>query len=237
MAEEGISLLWTPKIKAVPRFWRGSPLQTPLPAPEGVVPKKPKALNQVCFSGQTVEVGSEPSSEHDLLAREFVDAGFAVHTLPGPGLLASVTIALLGRQPVACLPPSRACHRDGVALSLSEMARRVRVPRPAARTEPPGPCRCGIAPGCAPSPRARRLLWQRLPASSEASSGSPARSATDGTADAARRDPRHPRPDVDGYPPTSSARVLFGRRVSILFGLPFHVHRTLHMCIHTNTHV
>src|SRR5271157_3206887 len=34
------------------------PLQTPLPAPEGVVPKKLKALIQVCFSGQTVEVGS-----------------------------------------------------------------------------------------------------------------------------------------------------------------------------------
>src|SRR5271165_3150445 len=33
------------------------PLQTPLPAPEGVVPKKLKALIQVCFSGQTVEVG------------------------------------------------------------------------------------------------------------------------------------------------------------------------------------
>src|SRR5271166_6916644 len=32
-------------------------LQTPLPAPEGVVPKKLKALIQVCFSGQTVEVG------------------------------------------------------------------------------------------------------------------------------------------------------------------------------------
>src|ERR1700722_15167866 len=32
---------------------------TPLPAPEGVVPKKPRALIQVCFSGQTVEVGLE----------------------------------------------------------------------------------------------------------------------------------------------------------------------------------
>ena len=41
----------------MPRFWRGGPLQTPLPAPGGVVPKKPKALIQVCFSGQTVEVG------------------------------------------------------------------------------------------------------------------------------------------------------------------------------------
>jgi hypothetical protein len=58
MAEEGISLLRTPKIKAMPRFWRGGPLQNLLPAPEGVVPKKPKALIQVCFSGQTVEVGA-----------------------------------------------------------------------------------------------------------------------------------------------------------------------------------
>jgi hypothetical protein len=50
---------------------------------------------------------SEPSSEHDLLAREFVDAGFAVHTLLGPGLLESVAIALPGRQPVAWLPSLR----------------------------------------------------------------------------------------------------------------------------------
>ena len=35
------------------------PLQTPLQAPEGVVPKKLKALIQVCFSGQTVEVGPD----------------------------------------------------------------------------------------------------------------------------------------------------------------------------------
>jgi GxxExxY protein len=33
---------------------------------------------------------SEPSSEHDLLAREIVDAAFAVHTTLGPGLLESV---------------------------------------------------------------------------------------------------------------------------------------------------
>jgi GxxExxY protein len=33
---------------------------------------------------------SEPPGEHDLLAREIVDAAFAVHTLLGPGLLESV---------------------------------------------------------------------------------------------------------------------------------------------------
>jgi hypothetical protein len=31
----------------------------PQPAPQGVVPKKPKALIQVYFSGQTVEVGAK----------------------------------------------------------------------------------------------------------------------------------------------------------------------------------
>ena len=33
---------------------------------------------------------SEPSAEHDLVAREIVDAAFAVHSAPGPGLLESV---------------------------------------------------------------------------------------------------------------------------------------------------
>jgi hypothetical protein len=55
---------------------------------------------------------SEPSSEHDLLAVEILDARFAVHTLLGPGLLESVTIALPGRQ------PPRACHRDGSGAQL-----------------------------------------------------------------------------------------------------------------------
>jgi GxxExxY protein len=32
----------------------------------------------------------EPSPEHDLAARQVVDAAFAVHTAPGPGLLESV---------------------------------------------------------------------------------------------------------------------------------------------------
>src|SRR5271157_4393182 len=33
---------------------------------------------------------SEPSAEHDLIAREIVDAAFAVHSALGPGLLESV---------------------------------------------------------------------------------------------------------------------------------------------------
>ena len=33
---------------------------------------------------------SEPSAEHDLVAREIVDAAFCVHTSLGPGLLESV---------------------------------------------------------------------------------------------------------------------------------------------------
>ena len=33
---------------------------------------------------------AEPSAEHDLVAREVVDAAFAVHSMLGPGLLESV---------------------------------------------------------------------------------------------------------------------------------------------------
>jgi GxxExxY protein len=33
---------------------------------------------------------SEPSTQHDLIAREIVDAAFAVHSALGPGLLESV---------------------------------------------------------------------------------------------------------------------------------------------------
>src|SRR5271166_3574807 len=51
------------------------PLQTPLPAPEGVVPKKLKALIQVCFSGQTVEVGPD-TGRVDGLWRDHADRGF-----------------------------------------------------------------------------------------------------------------------------------------------------------------
>jgi hypothetical protein len=58
-AEEGISLPWTPKIKVLPRFSRSDLFSLPLPAPQGVVPKKPKALIQVCFPSQTAEVGFE----------------------------------------------------------------------------------------------------------------------------------------------------------------------------------
>ena len=60
-AEEGISLRGTPKIKVLPRFLRSDLFKLFLPAPQGVVPKKPKALIQVYFSGQTAEVGPEVS--------------------------------------------------------------------------------------------------------------------------------------------------------------------------------
>ena len=58
-AEEGISLPWTPKIKVLPRFSRSDLFSLPLPAPQGVVPKKPKALIQLCFPSRTAEVGSQ----------------------------------------------------------------------------------------------------------------------------------------------------------------------------------
>ena len=61
-AEEGISLRGTPKIKVLPRFLRSDLFKLSLPAPQGVVPKKPKALIQVYFPGQTAEVGSEQTS-------------------------------------------------------------------------------------------------------------------------------------------------------------------------------
>jgi HWE histidine kinase/PAS domain len=67
-----LSLCRTPKIKAIPRFSLGGFLETPLPAPQGVVPKKPKALIDVCFSVQTVEVGLDfltaPDADPEALA-------------------------------------------------------------------------------------------------------------------------------------------------------------------------
>jgi hypothetical protein len=42
--EEAISLLWTSKIKVVPRFSISDLSKLPLPPPQGVVPKKPKTL-------------------------------------------------------------------------------------------------------------------------------------------------------------------------------------------------
>ena len=49
------------------------PLQAPLPASESVVPKKPKALIKLCFSGQTVEVG--PNRDASAKFRSFVVQG------------------------------------------------------------------------------------------------------------------------------------------------------------------
>jgi hypothetical protein len=42
--EEAIPLLWTSKIKVVPRFSISDLSKLPLPPPQGVVPKKPKTL-------------------------------------------------------------------------------------------------------------------------------------------------------------------------------------------------
>ena len=53
MAEETISLRWTPKIKAMSRFSLGGTT-----SPKRCRAKKTKVLIQMCFSGQTVEVGS-----------------------------------------------------------------------------------------------------------------------------------------------------------------------------------
>jgi hypothetical protein len=58
-AEEASQLHGTPDIKVLPRFSRSDLFKLSLPAPQGVVPKKPKALIQIYFSGQTAEVGPE----------------------------------------------------------------------------------------------------------------------------------------------------------------------------------
>ena len=41
---------------------------------------------------------SEPSTDHDLVARQIVDSAFAVHTTLGPGLLESVYEQCLGHE-------------------------------------------------------------------------------------------------------------------------------------------
>jgi hypothetical protein len=58
-AQEGISLHGMPRIESLPRFSRNDQFKLFLPAPQGVVPKKPKTLIQVYFPGQTAEVGFE----------------------------------------------------------------------------------------------------------------------------------------------------------------------------------
>jgi len=68
-AEKGVSLPRTPKIKVMPRFSLSDLFKLPPPAPQGVVPKKPKTLIQLCFPDQTEEVGSDP--------REVVEVWFA----------------------------------------------------------------------------------------------------------------------------------------------------------------
>jgi hypothetical protein len=65
-AEEGISLHGTLKIKDLPRFSRSDLFKLSLPVPQGVVPKKPKALIQVYFPGQTAEVGFADRSSTSL---------------------------------------------------------------------------------------------------------------------------------------------------------------------------
>ena len=41
---------------------------------------------------------SEPSTEHDVIARQIVDSAFAVHSTLGPGLLKSVYEQCLGYE-------------------------------------------------------------------------------------------------------------------------------------------
>ena len=58
MAEETISLRWTPKIKAMSRFSLGGTT-----SPKRCRAEKTKVLIQMCFSGQTVEVGPDKEKE------------------------------------------------------------------------------------------------------------------------------------------------------------------------------